>query len=80
MHEGCVPSPNQIVRGLDQPVYCGGRGRGEGRAPMAESLISLPTSRYLSALRPFSPPPPPPLSLKNLAMLKMSLIRCIKTI
>ena len=67
MHEGCVPSPNQIVRGLDQPVYCGGRGRGEGRAPMAESLISLPTSRYLSALR--SSPPPSPV-IKKISYVK----------
>lgn len=67
-HEGCVPSPNQIVRGLDQPVYCGRRVVERETSPfwylMAESLISLPdpTSRYLSTLRlPLS------LTLKNLA-------------
>lgn len=82
MHEGCVPSPNQIVRGLDQPIYSVAGGVGERRELpflylMAESLISLATSRYLSALRSS---PSPPLSLKNLAASKMPLIRCFKTI
>ena len=29
MHEGCVPSPNQVVRGLDQSVSIVASGVGE---------------------------------------------------
>lgn len=84
MLEGCVPSPNQIVRGLDQPIYYGRRGRGEGRAPLfvSHGWESHKPSHFKALVSPplLPPPPPPPLWLKNLAASKMPLIRCIKKI